>query len=105
VAKTGVARRALLSGAPVVPVAQWGAQEIHDSYRRKGIHLLPRHTITVMAGPPVDLSPWMGKELTKPVLRDATDRVMDQIRAMVEEIRGETAPARVHDPDAGRKTA
>jgi 1-acyl-sn-glycerol-3-phosphate acyltransferase len=30
-ARTGVARLALLSGAPVVPAAQWGAQDILDA--------------------------------------------------------------------------
>jgi 1-acyl-sn-glycerol-3-phosphate acyltransferase len=97
--RTGVARLALLSGVPVVPVAQWGAQEIHDSYRSKGIHLLPRHTMTVKAGPPVDLSPWHGKELTSEVLHQATDRIMSDIRGLLEQIRGERAPADVYNPD------
>lgn len=91
-AKTGIARLALLSGAPVVPVAQWGAQEILDSYRKPGLHLLSRHTITVVAGPPVDLGPWRGKELTGDVLRGATAAVMDAITEMLEQIRGEKAP-------------
>lgn len=92
VARTGVARLALLSGAPVIPVAQWGAQEILDSYRRKGLRLLPRHTVHVVAGPPVDLSAWQGKELTAPVLREVTDEIMGALRRMLEEIRGEQAP-------------
>jgi 1-acyl-sn-glycerol-3-phosphate acyltransferase len=104
-ARTGVARLALLSGAPVVPVAQWGAQEILDSYRTPGLHLLPRHTIAVTVGPAVDLSAWQGKELTSQVLHEATDAIMDAIRGMLEQLRGETAPAGVHDPDAGRKSA
>jgi 1-acyl-sn-glycerol-3-phosphate acyltransferase len=94
-ARTGVARLALLSGAPVIPVAQWGAQEIHDSYRTKGIHLLPRHDIIVQAGPPVDLDAFRGKELTSEVLHDATDRIMTAIREMLEGIRDEKAPAEV----------
>ena len=32
-AKTGVARLALLPARPVVPVAQWGAQDVLDTYR------------------------------------------------------------------------
>jgi 1-acyl-sn-glycerol-3-phosphate acyltransferase len=100
-----VARLALLSDVPVVPVAQWGAQEILDSYRTKGLHLLPRHTITVVAGPPVDLTPWQGKELTTEVLHEATDAIMARIRAMLEQVRGEQAPTAVHDPDAERKSA
>lgn len=104
-AKTGVARLALLSGAPVVPVAQWGAQAIHDSYRTKGLHLLPRHTLTVVAGPPVDLSPWVGKELTGQVLHEATERIMTAITGLLEQVRGETAPPQVHDPDAVQRSA
>jgi 1-acyl-sn-glycerol-3-phosphate acyltransferase len=104
-ARTGVARLALLSGVPVVPVAQWGAQEIHDSYRTKGLHLLPRHTMTVQAGPPVDLSPWAGQELTTEVLHAATERIMDEIRTMLESIRGETAPPEIHNPDSHKESA
>ncbi len=94
-ARTGVARLALLSGVPVVPVAQWGAQEIHDSYRTKGLHLFPRHDITVVAGPPVDLEAFRGKELTSDVLHEATDRIMDAIRELLEGIRQEKAPAEI----------
>ena len=95
-AKTGVARLALLSGAPVVPVGQWGAQEILDSYRSKGLHLLPRKTMRFLAGPPVDLSEFEGRELTKEVLRGATDKIMASVTRLVEELRGETAPEQVH---------
>lgn len=95
-AKTGVARLALLSGAPVVPVAQWGAQEILDSYRKKGLHLLPRRTMHFTAGPPVDLSAFRGRELTTEVLRGATDEIMAAITRLVEQLRGEQAPAQVH---------
>ena len=97
-AKTGVARLALLSGAPVVPVAQWGAQEIADTYRTSGVHLLPRHTMRIAAGAPVDLSPWQGKDLTADVLREATAAIMTAITEQVELLRGETAPTTVHDP-------
>ena len=98
--RTGVARLALLSGVPVVPVAQWGAQEIVDSYRTRGVHLLPRHTMHLVAGDPVDLSPWQGRELTADVLREATAAVMSAITRLLEQLRDETAPGRVFDPDA-----
>ncbi len=100
--KTGVARLALLSGAPVVPVAQWGAQEIVDSYRTKGLHLLPRHTMRFVAGPPVDLSAYAGREPTADVLRSATDDVMRAITGLVEQLRGEPAPEGFFDPRALR---
>lgn len=100
VAKTGVARLALLSGAPVVPVAQWGAQEILDSYRTKGLHLLPPHTVAVLAGPPVDLARFQGQEHTGPVLREATDEVMRAVTVLVQQLRGGTGPALPFDPKA-----
>ena len=105
VAKTGVARLALLSGAPVIPVAQWGAEEILDSYRKPGLHLLPRHTVTLVAGPPIDLSPWRGRELTTEVLRDATAAVMTAITDLLEQIRGEHAPAEAFEFHSERRSA
>lgn len=103
-ARTGVARLALMSGAPVVPVAQWGAQEILDSYRSKGLHLLPRHTMTLSAAEPIDLSPWQGKELSRDVLKEATAAVMAGITRELEVVRGATAPATVHVHDEGSAT-
>ena len=104
-ARTGVARLALLSGAPVVPVAQWGAEQILDSYRTKGLHLLPPHEVHVLAGPPVDLSPWMGRPLTAEVLREATAAVMADITRLVEQLRGATAPPTVHVHHSARSSA
>lgn len=97
-AKTGVARLALLSGAPVVPVGQWGPQRIFDIYRSKRIRLLPPTRVHVTAGPPVDLSRYRGRELTGEVLRAATADVMRDITALVQELRGARAPEQVHDP-------
>jgi 1-acyl-sn-glycerol-3-phosphate acyltransferase len=101
--KTGVARLALLSGAPVVPVAQWGPQDLLDSYRRPGLRLLPRKTVSVLVGPPVDLSAYRDRELTADVLRAATGDVMRAITRLVEELRGQRAPdaVHVHDPKRG----
>ena len=101
-ARTGVARLALLSGAPVVPIAQWGAQEVHDTHRRKGLHLLPRTTVRFRVGPPVDLSRWAGQELTAQVLEEATGAIMDAITAELAVLRGEPAPAQRYDPRGAR---
>ena len=91
--RTGVARLALLSGAPVCPVAQWGAQELLDSYRGGRLSLLPRKRVSMLAGPPVDLSAYAGKPLTAEVLRSATDDVMAALTRQLEVLRGEPAPA------------
>lgn len=95
-AKTGVARLALLSGAPVVPLAQWGAQDLYG--RDKKIRLLPRKTHHAVAGPPLDLSRYAGAEPTREVLREITNVVMGEIRGLVGDLRGEPVPADVFDP-------
>lgn len=100
VAKTGAARLALLSGAPVVPVGQWGAQDVLDSYRSRGLHRVRRARVVIAAGLPVDLSPWQGREPTAEVLREATAAIMDAITQQVEQLRGEPRPAAPYVRDA-----
>lgn len=97
-ARTGVARLALLSGAPVVPVGQWGAQRIVDTSRTTRVRLLPPTPVSLVAGPPVDLTRYVGRDLTGEVLRAATADVMRSVTALVEDLRGQTAPEHVHDP-------
>ena len=93
VARTGIARLALLSGVPVVPVAQWGAQDVMDTYRRRGVRVLPRSDVVLSAAPAVDLSAWQGRELTAEVLREATAAVMDAITTELEQLRGSARPS------------
>lgn len=101
IAKCGVARLALYSGAPVIPVAQWGPQDVYG--RDKKLRLFPRRTIHMLAGPPVGLSAYRGRPLTPDVLRGATGKVMASIRAQLGEIRGQTPPVAVWNPQAGRR--
>lgn len=95
-ARTGVARLALLSGAPVIPIAQWGPQEILP-YRARRPKLLPRRTMQVIAGPPVDLSDFVGKPVTAELLRAATDRIMHAVADLLAGLRGGTPPAVFYD--------
>ncbi|MCW2621819.1 MAG: acyltransferase [Frankiales bacterium] len=97
VPRTGVARLALLSGAPVLPLAQWGAQRIYRRGERR-VHLLPPKRVQLRMGAPVDLGAYAGRPLDGDVLRDATAAVMDAVTTQLELIRGEKRPARVHDP-------
>ncbi|MGZ4633368.1 MAG: lysophospholipid acyltransferase family protein [Actinomycetes bacterium] len=90
--KTGAARIALSADVDVVPVAQWGANLILEPYGKRP-HLFPRKTISVKAGDPVDLDDLRGKPLTPEVLHEATDRIMDAITVLLEDLRGEKAPA------------
>jgi 1-acyl-sn-glycerol-3-phosphate acyltransferase len=95
-ARTGVARLALTTGAPVVPVAQWGAQYLLG--RDMKPHLFPRKVVSFAAGPPVDLSAYAGASQSAAVLREATDHIMGHIRELCAELREQPAPAVVFDP-------
>ena len=99
--KTGAARIALTTGAPVIPVAQWGAQEVIGPYRKE-FRILPRKVMRVTAGPPVDLDDLRGRALDSATLREATVRIVAAITALLEEIRGEAAPAERFDLKAHR---
>jgi 1-acyl-sn-glycerol-3-phosphate acyltransferase len=91
-AKTGIARLALLApGVPVIPVGQWGAQRFLDFYAKK-FRPLPRKTVWVSVGEPVDLTRFAGAEPTGPVLREMTDLIMVAVRDQVAELRGQTPP-------------
>jgi 1-acyl-sn-glycerol-3-phosphate acyltransferase len=98
--KTGAARLALTTGAPVVPIAQWGAQEILP-YGSKKPHLFPRKTVRMVAGPPVDLSAYQGQRLGASTLQAATADIMADITALLAKIRQETPPAVPWDLEAG----
>lgn len=89
--KTGAARLALVTGVPVVPIAQWGAQRIFDPISGHW-RVRPRTPVTVAAGPPVDLSRWAGAQPTRGPLQEITDEVMERLRQMLAGIRGEPAP-------------
>lgn len=95
--KSGAARIALETGCPVVPIGQWGAQELLAPYARKP-DLFPRKTIHIVVGDPVDLSDLVDRPRTAEVLAEATERIMGAITAIVESIRGEQAPAERFDP-------
>lgn len=94
--KTGAARIALETGCPVIPVAQWGAQEIIAPYDKK-IAVLPRKTIRMRAGAPVDLADLADQPRTPAVLKEATDRIMAAVTRELEVLRGEPAPAERFD--------
>jgi 1-acyl-sn-glycerol-3-phosphate acyltransferase len=97
VGKTGAARIALSTGVPVVPIAQWGAQDLLEPYGKR-LHVLRHPLVHVWAGPPVDLSPWHGRPLDGAVLGEATEAILTAITHLLEQIRGERAPAHRWDP-------
>jgi 1-acyl-sn-glycerol-3-phosphate acyltransferase len=96
-AKNGIGRIALVTGAPVIPVANWGTQDVLPPGTARP-RLLPRRKVTVVAGPPVDLSAWVGGPRTRSALDGATAAIMADVTRLVAEIRGETPPAVPFDP-------
>ncbi|SER47959.1 1-acyl-sn-glycerol-3-phosphate acyltransferase [Propionibacterium cyclohexanicum] len=74
---TGVARLALTSGAPVVPVAMISTQVM-----RRRIGLPTMRNARIVIGEPVDYSPWRGQEEDSRVLRWVTDDVMARIQEL-----------------------
>jgi 1-acyl-sn-glycerol-3-phosphate acyltransferase len=97
VGKTGAARIALTAGVPLIPVAQWGAQDILWPYAKRP-RLVPPKRVYAKVGDPVDLDDLRGLPLTPEVLRLATDRTMTAITLLLEDIRGEQAPSERYDP-------
>ena len=73
--KTGVARLALLTKAPVVPVGLIGTFEILP----KGKYL-PKFKRAIMnIGKPMDFREYYNKKISKRILREVTDKVMKEI--------------------------
>ncbi len=89
--KTGAARIALASGCPLIPMAQWGAQEVMRPYRKE-FRILPRKTMKILVGPPIDLSDLRNRPLDADTLHLATNRLMDALTGLLAQIRQETPP-------------
>jgi 1-acyl-sn-glycerol-3-phosphate acyltransferase len=83
--RTGLARVALRTGVPVVPVAQWGAHEVlpwgglGPTLARLVGTVFRRPVVRVRFGAPVDLSGIV--DGTPGAAQKATDRIMDAIVA------------------------
>jgi 1-acyl-sn-glycerol-3-phosphate acyltransferase len=103
VSKTGAARLALSTGAPVIPVAHWGTYDILP-YGSKKLELFPRKTVRTIAGPPVDLSQWAGQQTSAKALRAATAAIMADVTALVAKLRDEEPPAVPYDPSLVSRT-
>jgi 1-acyl-sn-glycerol-3-phosphate acyltransferase len=108
--RTGAARLALLTGVPVVPVAQWGAHEVlaYDGYgamlRTLARAIVRRPVVRVHFGAPVDLS---GLDVEVPGdAQRAADRItaatVDALRVLRAD---EPAAPRVVDPTRPLSTA
>jgi 1-acyl-sn-glycerol-3-phosphate acyltransferase len=76
--RTGVARLALASGAPVIPVGLVGTEEVMPK-DRKLPRLWGRVKVIVKIGKPLDFSRFAGQEQDRFALRSVTDEIVYEI--------------------------
>lgn len=74
-AKTGVARLALLSKAPVVPIGLIGTFEILP----KGKYIPKFKKAAMNIGKPMHFTEYHNKKINKKILREVTDKIMKEI--------------------------
>jgi 1-acyl-sn-glycerol-3-phosphate acyltransferase len=76
---TGVARLALRTSAPIVPVGMVGTDEINPIGKK-----LPRlfRPVAIKFGTPIEVDRYTGREQDRLVLRQITDEVMFEIRQL-----------------------
>jgi 1-acyl-sn-glycerol-3-phosphate acyltransferase len=98
VGKSGAARIALETGAPVIPIGQWGAHNLLYPYAKRP-RPFPRKRIKMKVGDPVPLDDLAAVQpRTLRVINEATARIMDALTALVADLREEKAPAERFDP-------
>jgi 1-acyl-sn-glycerol-3-phosphate acyltransferase len=90
--KSGAVNVALSANVPLIPVAQWGAQEIMAPYQKK-LKIFPIKTIKIIAGKPLDLDDLRDKQLDSTILKIGTERLMRAIADLLGELREEIPPA------------
>ena len=94
--KTGAVRLALAANAPLIPIAQWGDQEILGPYSKK-LRLFPPKLVKLKCGDPLDLSKWSGKVDDPAAMEEATSYAMRILADMVGELRSKTPPKELFD--------
>jgi 1-acyl-sn-glycerol-3-phosphate acyltransferase len=83
--KTGVVRLAIATGAKILPVAIWGSQAVWQKSGKGSLKF--GRPIWLKAGEPVDLSAHAERANNSEVLRGLTDSLMDELGALVEDMR------------------
>ncbi len=101
--RTGVGRLALATQAPVIPIGQWGPQDLLAPYARRPSNLLKRPTMGVRAGPAVDLSDLYARAGEAAAMAEASNRVMWGIIDQVAALRDEPRPDQLFDRAASSK--
>ncbi len=83
--KTGVARVALATGAPVITCAVWGSHWVKPK-GRKAVWKW-RRLIMVQVGDPMTFGEYAGRDNDPGALHEITDRIMAELDRMVRELR------------------
>jgi 1-acyl-sn-glycerol-3-phosphate acyltransferase len=83
--KTGVARLALMTGVPVLPVATWGGQYVWRKSGRQSLRF--GRPIWVTAGEPIDLATSAATPDDREATRALTDTVMASLTTIVDDLR------------------
>lgn len=104
--RRGAARLALMSGAPVIPVAQMGAQLILGQKKVQIRRLFGRRRdLHLVAGEPIDLDRHHGLEPTVELQDEVTGLFLDVITGMVADLKGEAPPEGRYDIRVGRRVS
>ena len=94
--RLGAARLALETGAPLLPIASWGARAlwpVGSPLPRPG----PGRNVRMLVGEPYTVAVREGETVQQAALR-VTDDLMLRIAALLGRLRGEEPPAVLHDP-------
>ena len=99
--KTGTARLALETGAPIIPVAHWGLNTIYPRGQKK-VRFRPfSHYCVVAFGPAVDYSDLWDHRDEKKTMGDLSQRVKNTVAAMVAELSERELPQRFTSKESG----
>ena len=89
--KTGLARLALDTRVPVVPIVQWGAQDVMDRY--VGLSWpWPRKKLLIQVLPPIDYSDIEGDSTNREGVRELTARLQAALENGSQALRGQLQP-------------
>lgn len=94
--KTGLARLALDTRVPVIPVVQWGVQDVKERYGSFKIWG-KRPTMYFQVLPPLDYSDIEGDSSNREGVRELTSRLQKVLEEGSAQLRGEVAPQKPWD--------
>ena len=83
--KTGAARLAVATGAPIVPMASWGSHPVWQKRGRGSLRF--GRPIWVQAGPPIDLASRSLDPADREAMKPLTVELMDAITGLVVDLR------------------